>query len=126
MTNPSIVDSLIVNILRSPSETWYLCERMGNYHQRESMTVQKVAFFQTKKKFSFLKNNILWVAKVQTKERCFDIKKLGAVGEGLIHNCLLYGTDVHKELAKKLIRAYPLAVNDYYIGEDYYGIFVCI
>lgn len=69
----------------------------------------------------------LWVVvKVKTKERCFDIKKLGAVGETILHLCILNDTDIHIELAKKIIMAYPKMVNDYYIGDEYYGEYIQI
>ena len=52
---------------------------------------------------------------------CWDINKRGAVGETLLHMCVLHNTPIHTEIAKLLLRAYPKLALDYYEGEDYYG-----
>ncbi len=45
----------------------------------------------------------------------------GAVGESLLHLCMLNGTDIHIKVAKRLLKFYPCQINDIYMGEDYYG-----
>ena len=56
-----------------------------------------------------------------TKYICFDINKTGAVGESLLHICMLNGTSLFKSLAKRLIKHFPKMVNDIYLSEDYFG-----
>lgn len=51
----------------------------------------------------------------------WQIEKLGAVGENILHLCLLNATSVHAELAKRLIRTYPCLINDIYTSDEYYG-----
>jgi len=55
------------------------------------------------------------------KNICFDINKTGAVGESLLHICMLNGTSLFKSLAKRLIKYYPKMINDIYLSEDYFG-----
>ena len=45
----------------------------------------------------------------------------GAVGETLLHLCMLNGSDIHIELAKRLIKFFPKQINDIYLSEDYFG-----
>ncbi len=53
---------------------------------------------------------------------CFDLYKRGTYGETLLHLCFENGSSkVHMELAKRLIAAFPVMINDIYITEDYYG-----
>ncbi|RNA00117.1 transient receptor potential cation channel subfamily V member 5 [Brachionus plicatilis] len=59
--------------------------------------------------------------KINVKEICFQIDKCGAVGESLLHLCMLNGTTLCHELAKILIKHFPKMVNDFYLNEDYYG-----
>ena len=56
-----------------------------------------------------------------TKEICFDIDKSGAVGETLLHLCMLNGAPLYIDLAKRLIKHFPKMVNDIYLSEDYFG-----
>ena len=56
-----------------------------------------------------------------TKEHCWRLDKLGAVGESLLHVCMLMGSPVHIELAKRLLHFFPRLINDIYVSEDYYG-----
>lgn len=55
------------------------------------------------------------------KEMCWDLNQRGAMGETLLHICLLHGTTLHNEVAKRLILNYPKLVNEVYLSEDYYG-----
>lgn len=55
------------------------------------------------------------------KEICWDLNQRGAMGETLLHICLLHGTTLHNEVAKRLIINYPKLVNEIYLSEDYYG-----
>ena len=56
-----------------------------------------------------------------TKEICFKLDKCGAVGESLLHTCMLVGTPLFIEVAKRLILHFPKMVNDIYLSEDYFG-----
>ncbi|XP_074641499.1 transient receptor potential cation channel subfamily V member 5-like isoform X2 [Tubulanus polymorphus] len=52
---------------------------------------------------------------------CWDIDKRGTVGETILHLCLLNGSSLHINLAKRLIQIYPNLAKDIYIGDEYYG-----
>ncbi|GAB1607822.1 transient receptor potential cation channel subfamily V member 5-like [Argonauta hians] len=52
---------------------------------------------------------------------CWHIDELGTVGETILHLCLLNSTSTHADLAKRLIRLFPVLINDIYISEEYYG-----
>uniref|UniRef100_A0A182SST7 Ion transport domain-containing protein n=1 Tax=Anopheles maculatus TaxID=74869 RepID=A0A182SST7_9DIPT len=45
----------------------------------------------------------------------------GAVGETILHLCLLNATSLHADLAKRLLRFYPKLINDVYMCDEYYG-----
>jgi transient receptor potential cation channel subfamily V protein 5 len=53
-----------------------------------------------------------------TQFTCWQIEKTGAVGESLLHICMLLG---HFEMAKRLLKYFPTMINDIYLSEDYYG-----
>ncbi|KAG6455589.1 hypothetical protein O3G_MSEX009288 [Manduca sexta] len=55
------------------------------------------------------------------RDLCWDLKERGAVGETILHLCLLNATSLLAHLAKRLLRFYPKMINDIYIGEEYYG-----
>lgn len=55
------------------------------------------------------------------RELTWDIDKRGAYGETLLHLCLLHGTAMHNEVARRLLEAFPKMVNDIYLSEAYYG-----
>jgi transient receptor potential cation channel subfamily V member 5 len=55
------------------------------------------------------------------KELCWNIKERGAVGETILHLCLLNATSLHADLAKRLLRFYPKLINDIYMSDEYYG-----
>lgn len=55
------------------------------------------------------------------KRICWRLDERGAVGESVIHLCLLAATAVHSELAKRLIKFYPNLLNDVYMADEYYG-----
>ncbi|CAF0929774.1 unnamed protein product [Brachionus calyciflorus] len=57
----------------------------------------------------------------KTKRHCFNIDKTGAVGESLLHLCMLNGTPLFIDLAKRLIKIFPKMINDIYLSEDYFG-----
>lgn len=52
---------------------------------------------------------------------CWKIKDRGAVGETIMHLCLLNATSLHADIAKRLLRFYPKLINDIYISDEYYG-----
>ncbi|KAG4078966.1 hypothetical protein HA402_010918 [Bradysia odoriphaga] len=55
------------------------------------------------------------------REVCWDLKERGAVGESILHLCLLNATSLHADLAKRLLRFYPKLINDIYMSDEYYG-----
>ncbi|XP_044267903.1 transient receptor potential cation channel subfamily V member 5 [Tribolium madens] len=52
---------------------------------------------------------------------CWKIKERGAVGESIMHLCLLNATSLHADIAKRLLRFYPKLINDIYMCDEYYG-----
>nr|XP_018900825.1 PREDICTED: uncharacterized protein LOC109032930 [Bemisia tabaci] len=55
------------------------------------------------------------------REVCWDLMERGAVGETILHLCLLNATSIHADLAKRLLRFYPKLINDIYMCDEYYG-----
>ncbi|KAL0849939.1 hypothetical protein ABMA28_011863 [Loxostege sticticalis] len=55
------------------------------------------------------------------RELCWDLKERGAVGETILHLCLLNATSLLADLAKRLLRFYPKLINDIYMSDEYYG-----
>lgn len=58
---------------------------------------------------------------MEYREVCWDLKERGAVGETILHLCLLNATSIHADLAKRLLKFYPKLINDIYISDEYYG-----
>jgi hypothetical protein len=56
------------------------------------------------------------------KKVCWDIEKRGAVGETPLHICVLVGSRLHLDLAKRLIKLFPCLVNDIALSDEYYGL----
>ncbi|XP_033231700.1 transient receptor potential cation channel subfamily V member 5 [Belonocnema kinseyi] len=52
---------------------------------------------------------------------CWCLSERGAVGETILHLCMLNATAIHADLAKRLLRFYPNLINDIYISDEYYG-----
>ncbi|XP_019698427.1 transient receptor potential cation channel subfamily V member 5 [Harpegnathos saltator] len=52
---------------------------------------------------------------------CWSLSERGAVGETILHLCMLNATALHADLAKRLLRFYPNLINDIYISDEYYG-----
>lgn len=52
---------------------------------------------------------------------CNWLQERGAVGETILHLCLLNATSLHADLAKRLLRFYPKLINDVYMCDEYYG-----
>ncbi|ERL84850.1 hypothetical protein D910_02274 [Dendroctonus ponderosae] len=52
---------------------------------------------------------------------CWKLRERGAVGETILHLCLLNATSLHADIAKRLLRFYPKLINDIYISDEYYG-----
>ncbi|XP_078037386.1 transient receptor potential cation channel subfamily V member nanchung [Augochlora pura] len=59
----------------------------------------------------------------KTKYRliCWSLGERGAVGETILHLCMLHATAIHIDLAKRLLRFYPKLINDIYMCDEYYG-----
>lgn len=55
------------------------------------------------------------------KECCWDLMQRGAVGESVLHLCLLNASSLHADLAKRLLRFYPKLIIDTYMADEYYG-----
>ena len=52
---------------------------------------------------------------------CSKLEERGAVGETPLHVCLLCGTSLHADLAKRLLKNFPKLINDIYMSDEYYG-----
>ncbi|XP_011165630.1 transient receptor potential cation channel subfamily V member 5 isoform X2 [Solenopsis invicta] len=52
---------------------------------------------------------------------CWNLSDRGAVGETILHLCMLNATAIHADLAKRLLRFYPLLIYDIYLCDEYYG-----
>ncbi|XP_076454836.1 transient receptor potential cation channel subfamily V member 5-like [Babylonia areolata] len=55
------------------------------------------------------------------REQCWDVDQRGTVGETILHLCMLSATQIHFDLAKRLLKHFPGLINDIYLGEEYYG-----
>ncbi|VDM98521.1 unnamed protein product [Thelazia callipaeda] len=55
------------------------------------------------------------------REVVWKLDERGNMGENLVGICLLQGTAMHNQLARRLIIMYPKLVNDIFISENYYG-----
>ncbi|KAA0195327.1 hypothetical protein HAZT_HAZT002920 [Hyalella azteca] len=51
----------------------------------------------------------------------WDLEHVGAVGETVVHLCVLNATSIHNELLKRCLRIYPYMINDVYLADEYYG-----
>jgi len=54
---------------------------------------------------------------------CWNLSDRGAVGETILHLCMLNSTAIHADLAKRLLRFYPMLISDIYLCDEYYGKF---
>ncbi|XP_001606102.2 transient receptor potential cation channel subfamily V member 5 isoform X1 [Nasonia vitripennis] len=61
------------------------------------------------------------IDKSKYKLVCWTLSDRGAVGETILHLCMLNATQLHADLAKRLLRFYPNLINDIYIDDEYYG-----
>ncbi|XP_044592870.1 transient receptor potential cation channel subfamily V member 5 isoform X1 [Cotesia glomerata] len=61
------------------------------------------------------------IDKSKYREVCWNLSERGAVGETILHLCMLNATALHADLAKRLLRFYPRLINDIYISDEYYG-----
>ncbi|XP_052132718.1 transient receptor potential cation channel subfamily V member 5, partial [Frankliniella occidentalis] len=55
------------------------------------------------------------------RDVCWDLAERGAVGETILHLCILAASSLHNDLLKRLLRFYPKLVNDIYMNDEYYG-----
>ena len=60
-------------------------------------------------------------AEKKYREQCWRLDTRGTVGETILHLCMLSATQIHFDLAKRLIQFFPKMINDIYVGEEYYG-----
>ncbi|XP_039966978.1 transient receptor potential cation channel subfamily V member 5 [Bactrocera tryoni] len=52
---------------------------------------------------------------------CWNLNERGAVGETILHLCLLNASSLHADLAKRLLKWYPKLILDVYMCDEYYG-----
>ncbi|XP_037940165.1 transient receptor potential cation channel subfamily V member 5 [Teleopsis dalmanni] len=52
---------------------------------------------------------------------CWNLNERGAVGETILHLCLLNASSLHADLAKRLLKFYPKLIFDIYLCDEYYG-----
>ncbi|GLH11320.1 Transient receptor potential cation channel subfamily V member 6 [Gryllus bimaculatus] len=90
---------------------------MGNTESNVTSGVKKQAGTSTQKLYKLvdLKDP------ARCRDVCWDLRERGAVGETILHLCLLNATAVHADIAKRLLRFYPKLVNDIYMCDEYYG-----
>nr|XP_033327234.1 transient receptor potential cation channel subfamily V member 5 [Megalopta genalis] len=95
-------------------------ENPGDYDIDKDMGTEEVD--ETKIDLSCLRYNLSYVAD-KTKYRlvCWSLGERGAVGETILHLCMLHATAIHIDLAKRLLRFYPKLINDIYMCDEYYG-----
>lgn len=77
-------------------------------------------------KFNQSKPNFIFLFSYLTdpsmyRDTCWKVRERGAVGETILHLCLLNATSLHADIAKRLLRFYPKLINDIYISDEYYG-----
>lgn len=56
-----------------------------------------------------------------TRLVCWKLSERGAVGESALHLCLLVATIVHLELARRLVKIFPVMINDIHVSDEYFG-----
>ncbi|GAB6027573.1 hypothetical protein CHUAL_001812 [Chamberlinius hualienensis] len=66
-------------------------------------------------------SNFFLLDQSKFRECCWDVNNRGAVGETVLHICLLQGTSVHFDLAKRLLKFFPHLISDIYLSDEYYG-----
>lgn len=81
---------------------------------------QKSVTFQQKCLW-FEYNSFLFTGPHLYRHVCWKLNERGAVGETVLHLCLLNATSVHADIAKRLLKFYPKLINDIYISDEYYG-----
>ena len=64
---------------------------------------------------------VIFLPEAKTRYQCWDLDKRGTVGDTILHLCLLNATQIHADLAKRLLHFYPNLIKDIYSGEEYYG-----
>ena len=74
--------------------------------------------------YFFLYNELFSADPSKCRLVCWDLKERGAVGETCLHLCLLNATSIHADLGKRLLRFYPKLINDIYMCDEYYGMFI--
>lgn len=52
---------------------------------------------------------------------CWRLEERGFVGETALHICFLLSTPTHMILAKKLLKLFPMLINDIYTCDGYFG-----
>lgn len=73
------------------------------------------------KQYREIKKKKLLTDKNKYRLVCWSLGERGAVGETILHLCMLHATAIHIDLAKRLLRFYPKLINDVYISDEYYG-----
>lgn len=86
----------------------YLNYDLQNYALRNNFS-RNVKFLTDKSKYRLV---------------CWNLSERGAVGETILHLCMLNATALHADLAKRLLRFYPKLINDIYLCDEYYGKFL--
>ena len=47
-----------------------------------------------------------------------QIENRGCVGETVFHVCFLQGSAIHLHLAKRMLKHFPLLLNDIYLSDE--------
>ncbi|XP_071817460.1 transient receptor potential cation channel subfamily V member 6-like isoform X2 [Apostichopus japonicus] len=69
----------------------------------------------------FHKYQLTAINKFTPHAACWDINNRGTAGETIIHLCYLVNTNIHKSIARHLLKLYPRLALDVYEGSAYYG-----
>lgn len=80
-----------------------------------------IYFFFLHKLLLNIYENIVAAGPNDYRKVCWNLNERGAVGETILHLCLLNATSIHADLAKRLLKFYPRLIDDIYISDEYYG-----
>ena len=92
---------------------WNLSRKQSHDHNPLNMSLKKLISI-------YLPDLVLYIV-VYFRLVCWDLYKRGAVGETLIHTCLLLANPLVVALAKRLLSIFPKLLVDIYLSDQYYG-----
>ena len=63
---------------------------------------------------------------VRDHKACWDLHQRGAMGETALHLLVLADSPATIDIAKIMLDRFPALALDYYEGEEYYGMCLCV